>query len=75
MYVTGNLRIRLDEPQKFLDFGEQVADGNIDVARDLMAGYEAAFDAATTVLPDQPDETVVEAWLRWVRAAFYRRGA
>lgn len=74
LYTTGTLRIRLEQPQRFLDFGEQVAAGNIDVARDLMAGYEAAFDAATTVLPDQPDEQVVEEWLLRVRAHFYEDG-
>jgi predicted nucleotidyltransferase len=67
LYATGNLMIRLANPQQFLDFGEQVAAGHIDVARDLMAGYEAAFDAADTVLPDQPDERVVEDWLLRVR--------
>jgi uncharacterized protein len=67
LYATGNLRIRLDDPQQFLNFGEQVAGGNIDVARDLMREYETAFDAATTVLPDQPDERTVQAWLLQVR--------
>jgi hypothetical protein len=71
LYTTGGLRIRLDDPQRYLDFGEQVAGGRVDVARDLMRGYEAAFDAADSVLPDQPDEAVVDDWLLRVRAHYY----
>ncbi|BAL87173.1 hypothetical protein AMIS_19530 [Actinoplanes missouriensis 431] len=71
LFSTGQLRIRLDDPQRYLDFGERVADGDIDHARRVMAGYEAAFDEKPSVLPDEPNRAVVEAWLRRVRAAFY----
>jgi hypothetical protein len=54
-----------------MDFGEQVAAGDADAARDLIAGYQTAFDAATAVLPDHPDEAPVQAWLLRVRARFY----
>jgi predicted nucleotidyltransferase len=71
LYTTGSLRIRLNDPQLFLDFGERVAGGDIDHARSMMAGYEAAFDEKPSVLPNEPDRGVVEMWLRSVRAAFY----
>ncbi|GAA4937809.1 nucleotidyltransferase domain-containing protein [Actinoplanes utahensis] len=71
LYTTAHLRIRLDDPQRFRDFGERVAAGDIDLARRMMADYEHRFDTATTVLPDEPDRTAAEAWLRSVRAAFY----
>jgi hypothetical protein len=67
LYTTGILWIRLDDPQQFLDFGEQVAAGNIALARSLMAAYEEAFNVSATVLPDRPDESAVEAWLLRVR--------
>lgn len=69
-YTTGVIRIRLDDPQRFLDFGERVAAGDIEAARRMLADYEAAFDATPGVLPAEPDERVAEDWLRRVRAAF-----
>jgi uncharacterized protein len=69
-YTTGVIRIRLDDPQRFLDFGEQVAAGDIEAARTMLAGYEEAFDATEGVLPAEPDERVAEDWLLRVRAAY-----
>src|SRR5437773_87608 len=63
LYVTGELEIKLGEPQKFVDFGENVAEGDIELAQEMLESYEAGFDAADTVLPDKPDEDVVERWL------------
>lgn len=68
-YTTGVVRIRLDEPQRFHDFGEEVAGGNLDAARAMLHRYHEAFDQARTVLPDQPDSAVAEAWLLRVREA------
>lgn len=75
LYATGTLRIRLDDPQRFLDFGERVAGGDLDHARSVMAGYEAAFDEKPSVLPDEPDRAAVQDWLLKVRAAYYRSAA
>jgi predicted nucleotidyltransferase len=71
LYATGRLRIRLDDPQRYLDFGERVAGGDIDHARSVMNGYEAAFDEKPSVLPTEPDRAVVEDWLLRVRATFF----
>lgn len=71
LYATGQLRIRLDDPQRYLDFGERVAGGDITHARSMMGGYEAAFDEKPSVLPDEPDRAAVEDWLLRVRAAYY----
>lgn len=73
LYRTGRLVIRLDQPEEFLAFGEKVAAGDIAAARDLIAEYEAAFDAARTPLPDRPDEEAVERWLLAVRRAYLPR--
>lgn len=69
LYRTGELRIRLDIPEAFRSFGERVAAGDIDAARQLIASYEAEFDTASTALPDEPDRAAVEDWLLQVRKA------
>jgi predicted nucleotidyltransferase len=66
-YTTGAVPVRLPDPQRFLDFGAAVAAGNLDTARDMLASYEAKFDAATTALPDEPDHERADAWLVDVR--------
>lgn len=68
LYTTGEVRIRLDDPQWFRDFGEDVAAGGIDTARAMLVGYGMSFDRAVTALPDQPNEEAVERWLLKVRA-------
>lgn len=70
LYTTGRLRIRLDDPQKYLDFGERVA-ADPQAAVPFMAQAEARFDAARAALPDEPNTAVVQGWLNRVRAEFY----
>ncbi|MEO5876498.1 MAG: nucleotidyltransferase domain-containing protein [Streptosporangiaceae bacterium] len=69
LYETGELRIRLHDPQWYLDFGEEVASGNLDRARALLARAEDDFSRDSAALPDRPDEETVEEWLLAVRAA------
>lgn len=73
LYTTGRLRIRLEDPQRYLDFGEQVA-ANPQSVIPFMAAAEQRFDAARTVLPDEPQAGVVEGWLKRVRRAYYEPG-
>jgi len=70
LYTTGKLMIRVENPGEYHDFGERVA-ADATVARSLLQSFESAFDERRGVLPDEPDETAVEAWLRRVRAHFY----
>lgn len=70
LWRTGQLEIRLADPQQVADFGEQVAAGNLDVARQALAQAEATFNVDHTPLPDRPDETAVERWLLAVRATY-----
>ncbi len=69
LYTTGSLPIRVDDPQRYVEFGERVA-ADPEAARPALAEAEARFDAARSVLPDRPDEATVERWLLRVRAAF-----
>ncbi|MFJ4691151.1 DNA polymerase beta superfamily protein [Streptomyces sp. NPDC088766] len=70
LYTTGTLSIRVDDPESFHRFGEQVA-ADPEAALPLLRRYEAAFDEARSVLPEQPDERAADAWLRKVRRHFY----
>ncbi|MET8825065.1 nucleotidyltransferase domain-containing protein [Streptomyces sp. NPDC004610] len=70
LYRTGRLTVRLDDPEPFHRFGEQVA-ADPDAARPLLRHFEEAFDAHPGVLPAEPDERAAEAWLRGVRRRFY----
>jgi hypothetical protein len=73
-YATGHLTIRVDDPQRYIDFGEAVA-ADPERARPALAEAEAKFDSVRSPLPDEPDERVVEDWLLRVRAAHYRTRA
>jgi uncharacterized protein len=70
LYTTGKLTIRVDAPESFHRFGEQVAD-DPETALPLLRRYETAFEEARSVLPEQPDERAADAWLRKVRRNFY----
>ncbi|HEX4816087.1 MAG TPA: nucleotidyltransferase domain-containing protein [Nonomuraea sp.] len=67
LHETGHLRIRLPDPEAIRVFGERVAAGDLREAYDLLAATEAAFEGASTPLPDRPDRAAVEEWLRQVR--------
>ncbi|WP_341719828.1 nucleotidyltransferase domain-containing protein [Micromonospora sp. FIMYZ51] len=69
LYATGELPIRVDDPQRYHDFGEAVA-ANPEAARPALAEAEARFDSVRSVLPDEPDRAAVEAWLLRVRRAY-----
>ncbi len=66
LYETGILRVRLADPQWYVDFGARVA-RDVSAARDLLASCEERFDQARSALPDEPDEATVEEWLLRVR--------
>ncbi|MEU1125864.1 nucleotidyltransferase domain-containing protein [Streptomyces sp. NPDC005899] len=70
LYSSGHLRIRVENPDDYHEFGEQVA-ADAMVALPMLQRYESLFDSTTSVLPDKPDERPAEAWLRRVRAAHY----
>jgi predicted nucleotidyltransferase len=70
LYETGILTIRLADPQRYLDFGERVA-ADPEAARGVLKDAQERFAAASTPLPERPDEVPVERWLRRVRADNY----
>jgi predicted nucleotidyltransferase len=69
LYTTGELVVRLEDPRRYLDFGESVA-ADPEQARPALARAEAEFDAARPVLPERPDESTVLTWLLAVRQRY-----
>jgi hypothetical protein len=74
--ATGRLTVRLHAAQAQLcrEFGEQVAAGDLETGRAMIASAERHFDeycGSRSALPEHPDEPAVEAWLQRVRAEFY----
>ena len=70
LYRDGVLTVRLDDPQWYLDFGEKVAAGNVDLCEALVADAEKAFQKPSP-LPERPDSEAAEAWLQMVRREHY----
>jgi uncharacterized protein len=70
LYATGQLTIRVEDPESYHRFGEEVA-ADPDAALPLLRRFEEAFAKTRSVLPDQPDERAADAWLRRVRRRFY----
>lgn len=71
LYATGHLTVRLADPQSYLDFGDQVA-ADPQAVVPFLAAAQARFDEARTVLPEAPAEGAAAAWLKRVRAEYYR---
>ena len=69
LYRSGELDVRLANPDWYRGFGERVAGGDLDEARRVLAEAEADFAGVRTPLPDEPDRARVEEWLHEVRAA------
>lgn len=69
LWTTGGVVIRLPPEQVRLcrDIGEQVGQGRLDGARQLLAHYEHLYDTTPTVLPERPDREAVDRWLISVR--------
>ncbi|TKK84664.1 nucleotidyltransferase [Herbidospora galbida] len=63
LYTTGFLPVRLKNPENYLQFGEDIASGQIVKAEYLIARARDIFDTATPAIPQQPDAALVEQWL------------
>ena len=70
LYTTGSVRIRLEDPRRFLDFGAAVAEDPQRVVP-FMAEAEDRFSRARTVLADEPDYAAAQDWLLRVRRAHW----
>lgn len=70
LYTTGEMLVKVEDPQRYHDFGALVAnerDSGLEVARGLIERARAAISGARSPLPDEPDRPLVEDWLLRVR--------
>jgi predicted nucleotidyltransferase len=74
LYATGELSIRVSDPEHFHDFGNEVAGGNVGLARDMLARYERAFEETTSPIAEKPNAAIVEDWLISVREVNFECG-
>lgn len=70
-YTTGVLTVRVENPEEYHEFGEQVAGGELEVAQAMLAFYDAAFGARPSALPEQPDRDLAAAWLAALREHYW----
>ena len=77
LWQTGHLTVRLPHGDAVLcrAFGEDVAAGDLEAGRRVIAWAEHIFDTSQTPLPERPDESAAEAWLQEVRRAHYQMEA
>lgn len=68
LYRTGALEVRVKNPQRAFDIGEQVAAGDLDVLRDLLSWAEAQF-GEPSALPAEPNRAGVEDFMVRLRRA------
>jgi len=68
LYTTGELTVRLPDPQRYHDFGAAVA-ADPTLARAALDEARQRFSTIESALPGHPDEATVEDWLLRVRAA------
>jgi hypothetical protein len=61
------LELLVQSPETYFDFGRKVAAGDLDLAQRELAAAERIFDKAVSPLAEQPDQEVVEEWLRKAR--------
>lgn len=74
LYSTGTITLRLEDPQRFHDFGEEVASdltSGLVAANAVLAEAEKRFDATTSALADSVDMDAVNDWLLMVRRRFW----
>lgn len=70
LYWTGELQVRLEDPARYLAFGEAVA-ADPSLAEAELADYRDRFTHTRSALPDEPDAAPVQDWLLNVRQRFF----
>lgn len=67
LYLTGQLTVKVADPEMHHKFGERVAEGNTLWAEKALTDAEKIFNDRPSVLPEKPDTARIEQWLRTVR--------
>lgn len=74
LYRTGHLDVQLNNPARYLEFGELIASNHEAGAQLAQLHLDAAaetFNNSPSPLPDTPDSTEAEVWLRRVRRQLF----
>lgn len=72
LYTTGEMTVRVENPQRLHEFGAVVAsdqEAGISHAREFIATSRARLDEVTSPLLEEPDLRPIEDWLQAVRFA------
>lgn len=67
LWQTGEMSVQLNDPQKYLDFGDIVVKYGSEFAEKRLDATEQKFQDTHSDLPEEPDIKVVEDWLIRVR--------
>lgn len=73
LYRTGQLEVKLPNPYAFIEFGESVANGDLDRAKSALSYAEEAFKEPSA-LPEEPNKEVINEWLLKVRYELFKNG-
>lgn len=63
LYSNGVLTVKLNDPQWYIDFGNSVEAGNIDIAEELLSDYEQKFDETNSPLLLRPSSEVINEFV------------
>lgn len=69
LYCTGDIPIRLENPEVFFDFGRTVAQDPGE-AIDVIRAYTERFNEYTSILPDEADRDKIEEIIQWIRKVY-----
>lgn len=78
LYLTGRLTVRLQDPDRYREFGRLVAADpgeGLKLAASTLLTTRAAMEAKPSALPDEPDYAAANQYLLRVRDHFYERHA
>lgn len=62
LYSEGWLPVKLDDPDRFHDFGKRAAK-DLDYMNDTMLEYKRKFEEVATVLPSEPETEEIKEWV------------
>lgn len=70
LYRTGTLQVHVDDPYRYLEFGQRVAAGDTDLAHQEMTSFQTRFDRTRTPIPAMYDKKRIGSWFADVRLFF-----
>lgn len=71
LYRTGNLKVRLNNPEYIVDCGNAIAQGQLHLAKRELEFAETMFSEGS-VLPEKANKEPINEWLLGVRNEFYQ---